>query len=152
MRDLDAVARALAGRLEGRLHEPRVVRERELHCRIEPRDARSLAQALRAEHGVELRLMVGADRRADAGRFEVYALFAHPAENWFVQAAQWLGPEAPALASLATFHHPASLFEREIFDLFGVHFGGHPNLRRIMMPEDWNGHPLRKDYPVEGYR
>jgi NADH-quinone oxidoreductase subunit C len=69
-----------------------------------------------------------------------------------IRLAVRLNGDDAVVDSIVPVWPSANFYEREIFDLFGVSFSGHPNMVRIMMPEDWQGHPLRKDYPVEGYR
>jgi NADH-quinone oxidoreductase subunit C len=85
-------------------------------------------------------------------RFEViYHLLSHSKKERIRLKVQLPGDD-PVLESIIPVWPAANFFEREIFDLFGVRFLGHPNLKRILMPDDWKGNPLRKDYPVEGFR
>jgi Ni,Fe-hydrogenase III large subunit/Ni,Fe-hydrogenase III component G len=143
MRDLEAVIAALGPRLSG----ARIVRGREIHGSVKAGDALRLAQTLRADFGAELRLMVANDRRGDLDAFEVYYLYAHPSEDWFLHARKTLADREPAVASLGTFHHPASLFEQEIYDLFGITATGHPDPRPLVRHGFWPADyfPLKKD-------
>jgi NADH-quinone oxidoreductase subunit C len=85
-------------------------------------------------------------------RFEVvYHLLSIPKKER-VRLKVKLDSSSPVVDSVTTVWAGANYFEREVFDLFGIRFSGHPYLRRLLMPEDWEGYPLRKDYPVEGYR
>ena len=85
-------------------------------------------------------------------RFQVsYHIYSHPHKER-IRLRTMVEEADPAVESITPVWPSANFYEREVFDLFGIRFEGHPNLRRIMMPEEWEGHPLRKDYPVEGYR
>ena len=85
-------------------------------------------------------------------RFEVIYHLLSIATKERVRLKVRLDVSSPVIESVTSVWPSANFYEREVFDLFGVRFTGHPNLKRIMMPDDWEGHPLRKDYPVEGYR
>lgn len=75
-----------------------------------------------------------------------------PARNERLRLKCKVSGDLPQIDSVYDVWHSADWYEREVFDLFGVTFRNHPNLKRILMPEDWEGYPLRKDYPVHGYK
>ena len=79
----------------------------------------------------------------------VYNLYSH-AHNVRLCLRVPLDGEALSLPSVEAIYYNANWHERELFDLFGINIEGHSDLRRIIMPMDWEGHPLRKDYPL-GY-
>jgi Ni,Fe-hydrogenase III large subunit/Ni,Fe-hydrogenase III component G len=147
MTDLARVAESLARRLHGGLTDLRVRRGAELHGRLARGAAPALALALRQDFGAELRLMVASDRVADRQAFEVHYLFGPEREPWSVHATETVPAADPSIPSLATFAYPASRFEREIADLFGIRAVGHPDPRPLVRHGFWppEYYPLRKD-------
>lgn len=85
-------------------------------------------------------------------RFEVVYHLHSIERNLRVRLKCRVSGEAPEINSVTPVWRGANWYEREVFDLFGIGFRNHPNLQRILMPEDWEGHPLRKDFPVHGYK
>jgi Ni,Fe-hydrogenase III large subunit/Ni,Fe-hydrogenase III component G len=155
MTDFTRLKSALIEYLKGRTTDIQIKRGNELHCQIARADAPALAEFLRRDFNTELILMVANDRRVDKGVFEVHYLFANDRENWFLHATKELTTERPAITSMATFYYPASRFEREIYDLFGIKAVRHPDTRPLVRhafwPEDY--FPLLKDaVPPEDFK
>lgn len=96
--------------------------------------------------------MTAVDWYPSVSRFQLsYHILSHAYKDR-IRLRVMLDEADPVIDSITSIWPGANYFEREVFDLFGIRFEGHPNLRRILMPDDWQGYPLRKDYPVEGYR
>jgi len=124
----------------------------ELTLTIAPEDIRAAATMVQAAGYNFFEDMTAVDWYPSAPRFQLsYHILSHTYKER-IRLRVLLDESDPSVASITPVWQGANYYEREVFDLFGVRFDGHPNLRRIMMPDDWQGHPLRKDYPVEGYR
>lgn len=86
----------------------------------------------------------------EQGRIDVHYLLRSVSLGHSFRLTVALADDAPAVASATGVYSSANIMEREAYDLMGVEFVGHPALTRIMMPDDWEGHPHRKDYPLGG--
>lgn len=89
-------------------------------------------------------------RTADKARFEVHYVVLNPDTNRRLVIKVGVPLSEPTLPSIAGLWTGANWMEREIFDMYGISFDGHPDLRRILMPDEFSAHPLRKDYPLRG--
>jgi Ni,Fe-hydrogenase III large subunit/Ni,Fe-hydrogenase III component G len=127
-----------------------VTRGRELRAVVPPGAIVSLAGYACGDLGCQLVSMVAEDRLLQQGGFVVHYVFAHARDNWMLDGSVETSRDEPELVSLAPYNVPASRFEREIADLFGIAFKGHPAPRRLarhgFWPEDY--YPLRKDAAV----
>ncbi|OFV99610.1 MAG: hypothetical protein A3F68_08310 [Acidobacteria bacterium RIFCSPLOWO2_12_FULL_54_10] len=125
----------------------------ELTLVIDPGQILTVCEILKARRGYAyLSDVTAVDWHPSEPRFEVvYHLFCHERKQPLRLKCR-LGGDQPSIASVVPVWGAANWCEREVFDLFGIRFAGHPHLRRLLMPIDWEGHPLCKDYPVTGYR
>ena len=98
-----------------------------------------------------LSAITGIDNGPESGQMEViYNLYSIPNDR-HLMVKVLLDREEPVTTSLCIIWKAADWHERETYDLLGIHFEGHEDLRRILLPADWEGHPLRKDYEEQTY-
>jgi NADH-quinone oxidoreductase subunit C len=124
----------------------------ELTLTIAREDIRTGCRAVKAAGYNFFEDLTAVDWFPSSPRFQLsYHILSHAFKER-IRLRVLLDDASPAVESITPVWAGADYYEREVFDLFGIRFEEHPNLRRIMMPDEWVGHPLRKDYPVEGYR
>jgi NADH-quinone oxidoreductase subunit C len=122
----------------------------ELRLEVPAGDVIEVCRHLKDRGFNRLCAVTAVDSYPNEPRFEVvYLLHAPPGRRRVILKCRLAG-DAAEIDSVTGVWRAACWYEMEVFDLFGVRFRNHPDLRRIMMPENWEGHPLRKDYPKAG--
>lgn len=121
---------------------------------VKPGALPELATVLRDDPSLDFKMLCDltcVDRAEEEKRFTLVYNFYSVSRNrrLFLKSQVAEGQPVPTLSGVFP---SANWAEREVFDLFGVRFQGHPDLRRILLPDEWEGHPLRKDYPIVGRR
>ena len=119
---------------------------------VAPADLTTVARALRDGPDLAFTLLAeltAVDYWPRAPRYELVYLLVSIAHRQRLRVRVRLPADDPHVATVTDIWPAANWLEREVWDLFGIAFDGHPDPRRLLMPEDWEGHPLRKDYPVQ---
>lgn len=124
----------------------------ELTLDVAPEKILGVLRSLKGQKFERLSTVTVVDRYPMEPRFEVVYHLQSVSRNLYVRLKCRISGSNPAIDSATAVYASANWYEREAWDLFGVTFTGHPNLTRIMMPDFWEGHPLRRDYPVHGHK
>lgn len=125
----------------------------ELSLTIEPTRIVEVCRHMKqAQKFIRLSAVTAVDWLPADPRFEVVYHLQSIERNLRARLKCWVGEENPEIDSVTPVWRGANWYEREVFDMFGIRFRNHPDLKRILMPEDWVGYPLRKDFPVHGHK
>lgn len=142
---------ALQDKFSSAIHEV-IEAHGEITFVVDPVRIVDISRHLKDEQGFErLSSVTAVDWWPMEPRFEIVYHLHSIRKNIRVRVKIRVGAETP-VDSVTIVWRSANWYEREVFDLFGVTFQDHPSLERIMMPTDFEGHPLRKDFPIHGYK
>jgi NADH-quinone oxidoreductase subunit C len=147
------LAKQLTGHFKNLVSEPTEFRK---EISVTVSNANSITQILsyaKSELGFDMLLDVSSvDHLGSEPRFEiVYHLYSVQSHQ-YLRVKTFVGEETPELPTVSPIWKAADWHEREIFDMMGIRFAGHPDLRRILMWEGYPHHPLRKEFPLSGVR
>lgn len=149
---LNDLAAYLAEKLPGKIQEP-LIAYGELTVTVEPADIVPVLTFLKRDVQCQFVSIIdisGADYPARAKRFDVVYHLLSPRQNQRIRVKVRTDEETP-VPSATEVYPGAEWYEREAYDLYGILFSGHPDLRRILTDYGFEGHPLRKDFPLTGF-
>jgi NADH-quinone oxidoreductase subunit C len=152
MGNMDEITQSIVKAFQERFQAQTYEFRDEVSLIVKPEHILAACQALRDEFNFDL---LNEETAVDywpeqSPRFHIVYRVRSLTHNRMIGLRAPLDGNSPTMPSITGIYANANWFERELWDMFGIQFDGHPDLRRIVMPYDWVGHPLRKDYPL-GY-